>query len=103
MSEPRLKFLLPLLALLLLLAPVPALAQAAPAPAATTAAPTPDSAKALADLVTVLKDDTARRQLIEQLETEIGEQQPAAPDAVSPTRTLGGRIGDMTQQSAEAV
>jgi small conductance mechanosensitive channel len=103
MSEPRLKFLVPLVALLLLLAPVPALAQAAPAPAATTAAPAPDSAKALADLVTVLKDDTARRQLIEQLETEIGDQQPAAPDAASPTRTLGGRIGDMTQQSAEAV
>lgn len=95
-----------LAAVLLMALPLPVLAQTPlPLPQATTAAPAPDDDAALKNLVTVLKDDAARAKLIEQLETEIGESQPApeAPGPAADAMTFGGRIGDMMQQGAETV
>jgi len=109
MHEQMLKSFRLLLAALLLLSPLPVLAQVPglPAPAADEATAPPDSQEALKNLITVLKDDTARQELIDRLETEIAppEQAPAdeADSLPADALTVGGRIGEMTQQSAEAV
>ncbi|HEY4199327.1 MAG TPA: mechanosensitive ion channel domain-containing protein [Devosiaceae bacterium] len=75
-----------------------------PAPeAAATPAPADDTA--LQTLITVLKDDAARQRLIDELEAQVAPaaaapavtEEAATPDAIS----IGNRIGDVTQQTAE--
>jgi small conductance mechanosensitive channel len=77
-----------------------------PAPAADAAAASPDSQEALKNLITVLKDDTARQELIDKLEAEIAAPE-TPPDAAAnlpgDALTFGGRVGEMTQKSAEAI
>lgn len=90
--------LLACLALLLLLvgAPLPLLAQQLP-PAGT-----PENAEAapLETLVEVLRDDAARQSLIEELEAQLAAGE-APPAKAPPTVSLGGRLAEMSQQTAE--
>ncbi|MGV3652399.1 MAG: hypothetical protein ACO1OK_13325, partial [Devosia sp.] len=75
---------------------VPALAQEA-----STAETAAAEAAPLETLVEVLKDDAARQTLIEELEAQIGNTAGPGEAAPPPIPSLGGRLADMTQQTAE--
>jgi small-conductance mechanosensitive channel len=77
----------------------PALAQTVPEVPAEESAATPP----LETLVEVLKDDAARQSLIEELEAQISGNgaTPAPAEPLPPSASLGGRLADMSQQTAE--
>ncbi|SFZ84278.1 small conductance mechanosensitive channel [Devosia enhydra] len=68
---------------------------------ASTTETAPAEAAPLETLVEVLKDDAARQTLIEELEAQIGNTAGPVEAAPPPAPSLGGRLADMTKQTAE--